>query len=280
MLALLLLALAQDPAFSGPQKGEKTPGFKVLDPSKNQEVDYIAEFNGAPTLLIFIHEVTRPAAQLFRRLDDHAASRMGLRSLIVLLSEDQNKTERYAPVLQGAAKLKGTIGVSIDGKEGPGSYGLNKEMTVTVILSKDNVVVGNWAIRSPNENDAPGIIKAIDELLGPMSLEERVAALEKEVRDLRALIERQQNRPAPQRPMTSGSAPKDPKLNELMRRLIRPERTPEQVDAVIKEIDEYVKDSEPLKKERLDGFTLLSELKYGTEYAQQKIKENLGGMKK
>lgn len=298
MKALIGLAvlLAQDKVYSGPQKGEKTPGFKVVDVNgehKGKEVDYVGEFAGAPTLLIFIHELTRPAAQLFRKLDEHAANRKGLRWLIVLLTEDMNKTERYAPIMQGSIKLKGTIGISTDGKEGPGSYGLNKDVSLTIVLAKDNLVVGNWAILSPNETDAPKITQAIDDLLGVKQdetktmeapkgdLEARVAALEREIKELRALVEKLQPKPV-ERPARkpAGGPPKDAKLNGLIRKLIGLDRSNDEVDATLKEIQDHVKDNDGLKKEAVEGLKLILDLKYGTEYAQTKSKEALGELSK
>lgn len=285
--------LPQDRVYSGPQKGEKTPSFKVVDMNsdkKGQEVDYIAEWKGAPTLVVFVHELTRPVAQLLRKLDEHRSKRDALRSIIVLLGDDPNKNERYAPVLQGIMKFKSVLGVSSDGKEGPGSWGLNREVQVTVVLAKDNLVAGNWAITVPNETDAPSITKAIDEVLGVQEgmdapkgdLEARVATLEKEVRELRALIEqllKQQARPPERKPLP-GAAPKDATLNALMRKVIRPERTNEEVDATIKEMEQYINGKADLDKEMVDGFILLRELKYGTDYAQKCIREYLDKLKK
>jgi hypothetical protein len=286
-LALGLL-LPQDPAYSGPQKGERLPGFKVLHmngPEKGREVDFVVEGKGAPILIVFVHEVTRPAGQVMRRLDEHAAKR-GLRSVIVLLPDDMNQSERYAPILQGIMKYKSALGVSVDGKEGPGSYGLNREMTLTVLLAKDDKVRANWAIRSPTDVDAPPILKAIDELLGVQEvptrmsdeprqdLEARVAALEREIRELRAAIERLTRQSAgPARPAPQGAPPSDPALNGLFRRLIRPDNPNEEVDRVIGEIEAHVGDKADLRKQTVEGVALISDLKYGTEYARKRAGE-------
>lgn len=277
-LVLLGVLLAQDAMYSGPQKGENTPPFKVLDLA-GKELDCVSQWKGAPTLTVFVHELTRPAAALLRKLDEHAARRPDLKALIVLLGDDVNKNERYAPVLQGIMKFKSTLGVSVDGKEGPGAYGLNRQVQLTILLSKDNVVAGNWSIVSPNETDAPAIVKAIDAMLGVKEdLEARIAALEKEVRELRAMIERlQPQRPGARGPERAlpGAAPKDGRLNGLMRGLIRPERANEDVDAALKEILEYVHGKDDLRQQAKDGFVLLRELKYGTEHAQKRIRETL-----
>jgi hypothetical protein len=291
ILALTLLTqMSQEKVYSGPQKGEKTPGFKVVDMNsdrKGQEVDYVAEWKGAPTLIVFVHELTRPVAQLLRKLDEHRTRRADLRSIIVLLGEDPDKNERYAPVLQGIMKYKSVLAVSSEGKEGPGSYGLNRDVQVTVVVAKDNVVTGNWAITSPNETDAPAICKTIDDTMGfqepKPDLEARVAALEKEIRELKEMVDRllKQQPPAakPERRLP-GAAPKDATLNGLMRKMINRERTNDEIDATLTEMEEYVQGKPDLEKELVDGFILLRELKYGTEHAQKVIRDYLERLKK
>jgi len=289
-LALVLLSALQDPVYSGPQKGEKLPGFKVLHMNgemKDAEIDFVADGKGASALIVFVHELTRPGAQVMRKLDEHAAKR-GVRGLIVLLPEDLNKSERYAPLLQSIMKYKSALGISVDGKEGPGGYGLNHQVTLTILLAKQDVVAANWALRSPSDTDTPAILKAIDDLVGfkeepkqpTGDLEARVAALEKEIRELRAMIERLTRQPPPpaggeRKPPLRCAPPSDPTLNGLMRRMIRPETPNEEVDKAIGEIEAHVKDNADLKKQARDGITLILDLKYGTEYARTRAQELL-----
>jgi hypothetical protein len=56
LAALLLAFTAQDPKFSGPQKGGKTPGFQVFDVGSRQEADYVTDGKGGPPLIVFIHD--------------------------------------------------------------------------------------------------------------------------------------------------------------------------------------------------------------------------------
>lgn len=287
----LTAAFGQDPVYSGPQKGEKLPGFKVLGMNgveKGREVDSIAEGKGAPILIVFVHEVTRPAAQLLRRLDNHAAAR-GVRALIVLLAEDMNMAERYAPILQDIMKYKGALGISVDGKEGPGSYGLNQEMTLTILLGKEDIVVANWALRSPTDTDAPPILQAIDRIAGvrdslartealrKQDLEARVAALEDEVRELREAIERLARQTAA--PAAKGAPTVDPALTVLFRRLIRPDNPNGEVDRAIAEIEAHVGEAADLRKQAIETAARIVDLKYGTEYARKRAAELAGRLK-
>ena len=167
-LAATLLTLApQDEIFSGPQKGEKTPGFTVFDLDTRKEVDYVTDWRGAPSVLVFVHELTRPGAALMRPLDRYAQikSVRGLKIAFVSLVDDRDQAERHLPVVKGAIFMKSPLGISVDGKEGPGAYGLNREVTLTILVARGNEVHANFAILSPNETDFPGVKKAIEEIL-------------------------------------------------------------------------------------------------------------------
>src|SRR5687767_7290641 len=95
LLALTLLSAPSAEIFSGPQKGEPTPTFKVLDvsgPNAGKEIDYVSEWKGAPTLFCFIHELTRPGAQLIKRLDAYGSQNKDvLRTLFVSLAADMEE---------------------------------------------------------------------------------------------------------------------------------------------------------------------------------------------
>ena len=115
-LAALLLACApQDTKFSGPQKGEKTPGFKVFDVGSRQDVDYLTDAKGGPVVVVFIHELTRPGGALMRALDDFGQIKQarGLRTFFVSLSEDRDGAERPLPNVGRSLNLKGPMGISL-----------------------------------------------------------------------------------------------------------------------------------------------------------------------
>ena len=167
LAALLATLVPQDEIFSGPQKGEKTAGFTVFDIDTRKEVDYVSEWNGAPTVIVFIHELTRPGFALMRPIDRYAQMKgvRGLKIVYVSLADDRDQAERHLPVVKKSVFLRSPLAVSVDGKEGPGAYGLNREVTLTILVAKDNKVHGNFAILSPNETDYPKVKKAIDEVL-------------------------------------------------------------------------------------------------------------------
>ncbi len=292
VLATLVLAVAaQDAKFSGPQKGEKAASFKVFDVGTRRELDVLADAKGAPTLLVFIHELSRPGAALLRALDEHGQIKQvrGLRTLFVSLSEDRDGAERHLPVVVKALNLRSPMGISLDGKEGPGAYGLNREVMLTILVVRDQKVAANFAIVSPNETDAPRIKAALDEVLKaaapppagtPEELREQVARLQEEVATLREEIVAlrlridQPRPPAPRR--GEMERPKeDEQLVTLCRRLIQPRATQEQIDAAVKDIEAYVGSNGELKKQYVGILGRVLDLKYGNELGQAAMRTQL-----
>ena len=59
------------------------------------------------------------------------------------------------------------IGISVDGAEGPGAYGLNRNVTLTVLAGKGGTVTANYALVQPSvQADAPKILAEVAELVG------------------------------------------------------------------------------------------------------------------
>ena len=66
------------------------------------------------------------------------------------------------------------LGISPDGREGPGSYGLNRNIAQTVIIAKNGIVLHNFPLAQPMLSPDPYVLGAISELIG-----EKSATLEK-----------------------------------------------------------------------------------------------------
>jgi hypothetical protein len=291
--AALVALLVQDDRFSGPQKGEKTAAFKVFDVGGRSETDYVAEAKGAPTLLVFIHELSRPGAALMRALDDYGQIKQvrGLRTFFVSLTEDRDGAERRLPLVVKSISLKCPIGISLDGREGPGAYGLNRDVMLTILVAKENRVTANFAIISPNETDAPRIKAAVDEALKaaveppagtPEELKAEIVRLREEVMALKeeiALLKLRLQQPAPGGRRMDAPPAERPKEDErlvgLCRRLIQPRATQEQIDDAVKDIESYVGESAELKKQYAAILTRVLDLKYGNELGQAAMKKQL-----
>src|SRR5262249_42569975 len=112
VLSTFFCVLAQagdEKVFSGPQPGEKIAAFKaqaVYGLGAGKEFE-LAKGPG-PTLLVFVHEITRPALQLMRPVDQFAFSlaKSGLSSQFIFLSADKTKTEQYLTAAQKSLALQ------------------------------------------------------------------------------------------------------------------------------------------------------------------------------
>ena len=189
----------QDDVFSGPLVGEPILGFEAVGMNgelRDQAHDFVAAYAGAPTVYCFVHEVSRATGKTLRALDDACAARAedGLEALFVLLGSDQDATERYGLSLPGLLEMRSQLAVSADGVEGPGAWGLNKEMSLTVVVAKDDVVVSNHPLLVTNANDVPEIMAAVDEAMLELEdmddVKREILALRAELREVRAELAR------------------------------------------------------------------------------------------
>ncbi len=170
-LSLTRVPAADDPVFSGPQPGEKLPGFKVVgvyDALEGKELNFVEQAKGKPTLLIFVHSVTRPGAALTRALASYAASREkdGLHAYVVWLHKDRTEAANFLKRARTSLGVKIPVGISLDGQEGPGTYGLNRKVELTILMAKDNKVTANFALIQPSVTEAARIAEAIVKQVG------------------------------------------------------------------------------------------------------------------
>jgi hypothetical protein len=170
-LLAALGARADDPVFSGPQPGEVLTPFKAQafsGPRAGLEVELPGEFAGKPTVLIFVHEITRPALQLIRPVDRFAArwAAQGLNCRIVWLAADRAQAEQYLERARNSLDLKSPVVIALGGIEGPGNYGLNRNVTLTILVADAGKVTANFAIVQPNATDAPRVLAAVARLVG------------------------------------------------------------------------------------------------------------------
>lgn len=265
MLFVLGSAFAEEKLFSGPQVGEKLKPFKVkgvFDDAAGKDLDFVTKADGKSILLLFVHEANRPSIGMARVLMNYAVTRAkdGLHSGTVWLAEDATEAETRLKQIRHALSKDGAIGISPDGKEGPGAYGLNRNVTLTIIIAKDNKVTANFALVQPSiQADLPKILKEIAGVVGG-----EVAKVE----DLPEVKEMAKGRPMKEM---------DPRLTMHLRAMIQRDATPEVVEKSAKEIEKLIKEDEAIKKEiaRIST-TIVNGGKvdsYGTEKAQGYLKK-------
>jgi len=269
-LFLALAALAEDAVFSGPQPGEKLARFKirgVLHDGAGKEIDLIEQADGQPVVIIFVHQLTRPSVGTLRTVMNYAAKQAKEHKLttgVVFLGEDATATEEQIKRAGHAMPRGVAIGISTDGGEGPGAYGLNRKMTLTVLVGKENKVTANFPLVQPSEQaDAPKIAAAIAKVIGvkPPSREELAAASGRS--------------PKAKRPATPSE--QDPNLRSLLVPVINKDATREQVDEAAEKLEAYLaknpksaKHVGQIANRIIDGGVLD---RYGTPAAQEYLKK-------
>ena len=217
LLFFVALVPLDESEFSGPQPNEAITPFKALQvssPERTQEIEIAGGEGKGTTLLIFLHKVNEPAIGLMIPLEWYAHRQEGLRSHYVILSEDRSKTEEM--VKRWAARpffAASPFSISLDGEEGPGRYGLNRNVILTVLIAKDQKVVHNFAFTAPNQTDAPEILAALAK-----TLDQPVPDWEKLQGELRAERGRRREMRMRERPLYQ-LAP-HPQIGRLMTSLV------------------------------------------------------------
>ncbi|MBN9688704.1 MAG: hypothetical protein J0M24_00570 [Verrucomicrobia bacterium] len=294
-MAILLAAtafarlLAADPVFSGPQPGEKTTGFKVVaigGDADGKERDPIAENAGAPTALVFIHQIERSLIPLLRVIEQYGIERKDrLKTEVVFLTPDRLAGQQRVRSANGSLKLQSRVGLSPDGAEGPGNYGLNKDCLMTIVTAKDNKVVANFALVQPGIADAPNVIAALAKTCGDENPPTAEALAAKQPgygmargRDA-AAMKKGDSKPKENFP---GAVPTDEKLTGLLRQFIRPTNDDATVDRVLGEVKTYIKGDADLTQQAADGWTRVLHFgeRYGTAYARKVGREFLDSLSK
>lgn len=219
-------SFAQEPVFSGPQVGEPLtplPVRGVFDDAAGQQFDFVADAAGKPLLLVFVHDVNRLSISMTRILTGYAHTRApdGLVTGVVWLADDPTEAENALRRIRHALTPGVPVGIAVDGREGPGSYGLNRNVMLTILVGKDNVVTANYALVQPSlQVDLPKILASLVAMVGG-----EVPTLDK-LPGMPAAMQRTADAGADLRP--------------LLRPLIQRDATPEQVDRAAQAIEAHL----------------------------------------
>jgi hypothetical protein len=268
VLCFRSIAPAQEPVFSGPQPGEPLTHFemrRLFGDAAGQMWDAVKEARGGPIVLIFVHEVTRPSAAVTRIVADyaHRLKEQGLHTAVVFLSDDPTTTQAWAARARHALPSEVPLGISLEGLEGPGAYGLNRHVMMTVVIGKQDRVTANFALIQPSvAQDAPVIGAAIQQVLG---------------HDLQPTLA-EMGGPAAERMENARRARDDDgRFRALLRPVIRKTATPDEVAAAAKKVEaEAEKDAAFRERLTKAARTIVESGKlndYGTPAAQDYLKK-------
>lgn len=239
---------AQEAVFSGPQVGERLPPLEVvavLGERSGETVDQVAVAGGKPMLLVFVHKLTRPGMALVRSLTNYAKSQAerGLVAGIVWLDEDKAAAEAYLRRAQKSLNFTVPVGVSTDGGEGPGAYGLNRNVELTILVAQDNVVTANFALVQPSVSEAAQIAGEVAKVIDQPPPSED--AMEKWAYPGRAeMRSRPQMRRGDNAANPGADAQRRSPLRNMMQTLIAADASGEQIQQTTDRINQWVGDDQ------------------------------------
>lgn len=244
---------ADEKPFSGPQPGEPLPAFKVqgvFDSQAGETIDFVEKAAGKPLVLIFVHDVNRQSISFVRAVANYTVSRVsdGLSTGVIWLSDDVGAAEAELKRVRHALAKDAPIGISLDGKEGPGSYGLNREVMLTILVGNDNKVTANFALVQPSlQVDLHPVVASVVRLVGG---EVPTAT---ELLAMSGVNMRNDNgRPGMQneaRRQGEVDPDKAAALRELLRPVIRRDASESSVDEAAKRVEDFAENDETIRRE-------------------------------
>ena len=231
LLSLICSLIQDEPVFSGPQPGEKLVPFVatgVLGKDADQKLDIVTETDTKLCVLIFVHERSRPAFGLsnmvLRLVQDRGPEKLA--GSLIFLTDDPTETAEWMNRVPDYFPKQIRLGISVDGQEGPGAYGLNRNVALTVLIAKDNVVSASFALVQPSiEVDGPKIFKAIAEVLGE--------------KDVPKIADYQPKGRGESAPMKREAASQHPEIRNMLSPVIQKTATEEEVVAAAKKVEDF-----------------------------------------
>jgi len=162
----------EDPSkvFSGPQPGEPLAAFDVqyaFGEEAGKTMDPLKAAGEKPILLIFVHQLTRPVIGLTRALTQFSEQHQdALYTNMIFLTDDVTAMRQRLTRARQALPSKTSVTIAPQGIEGPGAYGLNRNVTLTIVFGNSQSVVSNTALIEPSvQADAVKILTPIAKTL-------------------------------------------------------------------------------------------------------------------
>lgn len=268
-------ATGEDPVFSGPQVGEKLLPLEVLSvygDTAGTNVDPVKLSDGQPMLMIFVHHLTRPGLALTRALTEYSLSQEehGAYTHIVWLDDDKAKAEAYLTRASSSLRFAAPVGISVDGGEGPGAYGLNRNVELTILVAKDNVVQANYALVQPSVTEAAKIAANLAKLIdqsSPTQEQLEKIAYPREMMQASAMQRQRPTKPAASDNVNSNN------LREMMKQFIARDIDEESARKSIEKIENWIGDNPKRKSQAATMIRAVIQRGMGSESAQPQLEK-------
>ena len=162
----------EKPIYSGPQPGEKVLPLTVYSlrgKEAGKEFDPVTRAGDKLHLMFFVREsrtfgrfLGQLAGQI-QAIEDNSKKPWAVS--VVVCTDDANTAEKEFAILDQRYPPKLSVGVSVNGAAGPPAYGLDKNVTATVIVVKQGKVAHNFVYSSNEFYNQPHILGAIAEVM-------------------------------------------------------------------------------------------------------------------
>lgn len=167
-------AAQEKQVFSGPQPGEELPPLSatsVWGESEGKSIDVLRLAGDRPHVLLLMDDngVGLRGMYGFTRLADQVARRANadLQVSVVFLSDDPATVTRFAENVGGGLGDKlDVLAISPDGRDGPGAYGLNRNVSQTILFAKGGVVQHNFVFLQGMLYPDPHVLGALAAAVG------------------------------------------------------------------------------------------------------------------
>ena len=138
--------------YSGPQAGEKLPTLDVVGVGgKLDEKDFDAAelSNETPILIALIDDselggkTTYFLGQLSETIEQHASGKF--RTIVIYVGDDPETIQKEVASVRKYLPKHLMVAYARSGRDGPGSYGLNRNVPVTMIVAHKRKVLHNFS---------------------------------------------------------------------------------------------------------------------------------------
>lgn len=157
-----------EPIFSGPQPGEEIASLRVMNmrgEEAGQEIDPVELAGDKLHLMIFVSKSRTfgrflgHLRQQLQAIEDRSGQAWAMS--VIVCNNDANESANSFTVLDERYPANLVVGLSTDGSDGPPAYGLDRNLTATVIVVRDGRVVHNLPYAGDAFYTQPHILGAV-----------------------------------------------------------------------------------------------------------------------
>lgn len=176
MLAVSVVVAAE--LKSGLQPGQRIGAFNVVKVagaaddgvSVGDELCYRCKYGARPMVMVFARTADESLGKLAKELDTavSANSEKQFKAFVNVMSSDRDAAEKAAKDFCEANGLKNVpVVVPVEFQNGPGDYGINPEVDLTIIVAANSQVAASHAVAkgSLNEETIKAVLADIQKLV-------------------------------------------------------------------------------------------------------------------